>query len=273
MKKFNAIVLLLAVTVSLAAQRSKNVMASGEAFGSNIETVREEALRNAKRAALIEAGVQENITSLASVIIANGGSEVLQAENELSMIELDGRVTIKGEPQYEEGIVNGMVRIKAVIRASVVVEDAKDDPAFGLKVEGIRDVYRDGERMEFTVTPYGRDCYVRVFWFDGMPAERHDGAVLYPDEGGRYVDAAFRAGTSYLFPKLPATHSSGRPTKIAMRKQAEGPMEQCIIWVVALKRQVPYDVPCTYEDFLKWLLRIPASERVVRYQPVTILAQ
>lgn len=120
-----------------------------------------------------------------------------------------------------------------------------------------------------TVTASG-EAY-GTFWFDGMPSERHEGAVMYPDQGGRYVDAPFKSGESYLFPKLPETHNNGRPTKITMRKQVDGKTETDIIWVVALKKQIPYDVPCTYEDFLKWLHRIPADQRVVRYQPVTII--
>ena len=270
MKKAIGILMMLLAVVPAMAQRTKTVRASGEAFGTDLVKVRAEALRNAKQAALTEAGVEEKVTSIASVIVGNGGSEVLQVQNELGMIELEGRVMLKDEPEYATSFVNGLIRVAATIRAKVVVEE-NGDPAFGLKVEGMRDVYRDGERMEFEVTPYGSDCYVRVFWFDGMPADQHEGAVLYPDAGGRYVDAPFQAGTTYRFPKLPESHSNGRPTRIAMRKQAEGPTETCIVWVVALKQQVPYDVPCTYEDFLKWLYRIPADTRVVRYQPVTIL--
>lgn len=271
MKKTIGILFMLLAVVSAMAQRTKTVRASGEAFGKDMDKVRAEALRNAKQAALTEAGVEEKITSIASVIVGNGGSEVLQVQSELGMIELDGRVLLKDKPEYTDYVVNGLIRSVATIRAKVVVEEENGDLAFGVKVEGMREVYRDGERMEFGVTPYGSDCYVRVFWFDGMPADRHEGAVLYPDASGRYVDAPFQAGSTYRFPNLPKSHSNGRPTRIAMRKQAEGLTETCIVWVVALKQQVPYDVPCTYEDFLKWLYRIPADKRVVRYQPVTIL--
>lgn len=273
MKRIVAIVMLLLTVMSVSAQKTKTVKASGEAYGTDITMVSVDALQAAKRNALIEAGVQENITTMASVIIGNGGSEVLQVQNELSMIELDGRVALKGEPEYTTGIVNGMIHVRAAITAKVSVAEEKRDPTFGLKVEGISEVYRDGDCMEFTVTPYGSDCYLRVFWFDGMPADRHEGAVMYPDEGVRFVDAPFKKGVAYHFPKLPETHSTGRPTKIIMPKQVEGPTEVDIIWVVALKKQVPYDVPCTYEDFLKWLHRIPANERVVRYQPVTIIGK
>lgn len=278
MRKAILFLVIIAITANLSAQKTKTVTASGEAFGSCIEQVKEDALNNAKRSALIEAGVQERISSLASIIISSGTSQAMQVENELSMLELDSRLTLKDDPGYEMDIVNGMVHVKATVRAKVMVDEEKNDPTFGLKLEGMDAVYRDGENMEFTITPYGSDCYVRIFWFDGMPSDHHPGAVLYPDPSGRYfVDAVFEAGKPYSFPKLPEkTHCNPErinPARLPMGIQKEGETsETCIVWVVALKKQVPFDVDCTYEAFLKWLRRIPANERVVRYQPVTTLA-
>lgn len=276
MRKTILFLVIIAITANLSAQKTKTVTASGEAFGSCIEQVKEDALNNAKRSALIEAGVQERISSLASIIISSGTSQAMQVENELSMLELDSRLTLKDDPGYEMDIVNGMVHVKATVRAKVMVDEEKNDPTFGLKLEGMDAVYRDGEYMKFTITPYGSDCYVRIFWFDGMPSDHHPGAVLYPDPSGRYfVDAVFEAGKPYSFPDLPErTHCNPEHSaRLPMGIQKEGETsETCIVWVVALKKQVPFDVDCTYEAFLKWLRRIPANERVVRYQPVTTLA-
>lgn len=267
--------ILLAFFVVLAfsagAQQTRTVVATGDAYGKDVDVTRADALQKAKQNALLEAGVKETISSMASIIFSGEGTDMKHVQNELAIIELDGRMTMKSEPEYTTEVVGDLLHVTAKIYAAVLVEDETVDPAFGLKVEGMRSVYRDGERMEFTITPYGNDSYIRIFWFDGTPGMQQEGALMYPDAGGRYKDAVFVEGKEYLFPKLPETHSNGRPTRVTMRKESGTAVENCVVWVVALKNKVPYDVPCTYSEFLKWLHSIPAAERVVRYQPVTII--
>lgn len=253
-------------------QRAKTVTATGTAVGTDVRTVKKEALHNAKVNALREAGVAEAVQSFTTTYVGQGGSAATQsASAELGMLMLDGQVRLKGEPKYEVTAPNqdNLMRATVTIRAEVM-EEERGDPEFRIRVSGLQPTYRDGEQVKFSVTAY-RDCYIRIFWFDQASSAQVEGQMIYP-LAKRYRDRLWKADVEYRYPKLPAEYVMGNPLKVEAYKQTDQRLESTMLFVVALKKQIPYEREvCNYEQFIDWLLDIPADQRTVYWQPIGIV--
>ena len=95
-RRYLVLVLCILVLFSIQAQRSKIVLAEGIKMGSDVTVVTQEALYEAKRNALLEAGVAESVHSQGIVFIGTDSTVVREHEAaELSLIMLDGRVRVK----------------------------------------------------------------------------------------------------------------------------------------------------------------------------------
>jgi len=269
-----AIMSLLIASGTVFAQRTKTVTvtASGVAVGSDVRIAKRDALHDAKKKALIEAGVDENVQSVTTRVIDGDAGGLLQSSvSEVSMLMVDGKVRLKGEPRYDVGVPNedNLIRVECTIRAEVIKEEHPDE-TFRVKVEGLHSIYRDGEKVAMTFTPFA-DCWIRVFWFDRAVDAEVEGAMVFPATG-IYRDLPLQADSTYSFPKLPKRFVVGNPQDLTAFKQSLEMMETNIVFVVALKKPVPYDrAMCNYEEFIDWLMEIPADQRFVFWSPVGIV--
>lgn len=266
--------LLLIVLLPLLgmAQRTKTVTATGSAVGTDVVEVKKEALRKAKVNALQEAGVMEAVQSFTTTYLEADDASITQnAAAELGMLMLDGQVRLKGEPRYEVTPPNedNLMRATVTIRAEVR-EEEPSDPEFRIKVGGLQPTYRDGEQVRFAITPF-RDCYIRIFWFDQARSAKVEGDMIYP-MAKRYRDQLWKGDTEYRYPGLPAEFLLGNPLKVEAYKQTDQLMETTLLFVVALKKQIPYEREvCNYDQFIDWLLDIPADQRTVYWRPIGIV--
>lgn len=265
-------VLLFASFGTIQAQRTKTVTAKGEKVGTDVQQTKRDALYEAKKNALLEAGLFEDITTNTLLVMDNSdGSSMTEAIAEVSMLMLDGRVLLKGEPKYNVVIPNNgdLIKVECTIRAEVIMED-KNDPTFRFKLEGFRSTYRIDEQLNIKITPYA-DCWIRLFWFDRTTDASVKGDMVFPN-ARVYNDLPFRKGQTYNFPDLPEDFLIRSKQKITMYKSSSQPMETNIIFVVALKKPIPYDKSdYSYESFMEWLMDIPADQRYMKWFPIGIL--
>ena len=155
------------------------------------------------------------------------------------------------------------------IRAEVTVEEHPDE-TFRIKVDGLRATYREGEKVSFNITPFA-DCWLRVFWFDRATTATVEGDQLFPT-ARHYNDLMLHDGQAYTFPAMPAEFLKGNPQRLEAFKQSYQPMETNILFVVALKKAIPYNKEdCSYEKFIEWLMEIPADQRFVYWTPIGIV--
>ncbi len=273
MKRTILIVFIFITVLSSQAQKTKKVNAEGQAIGTDITQVRKEALYNAKLIALQEAGVTEMIHSFSTVLIDKEGSSFSNIANkELSLLLLDGQVRLRQQPEYKDEVIDNAIKVTAKIVADVVIEE-ESDATFRIKIEGLKETYREEERVQFSITPYGQDCYVRIFWFDQEPNAKVEGEQIYPLKN-KYSDLVFKKESTYHFPLLPKEYCLGNPLKLETFKQTNDRIETTLIFVVALKKQIPYDKEiCNYEEFIEWLLDIPANQRTVKFQTIGIVGK
>lgn len=261
-------------SVTILAQRSQTVTvtAVGSAVGTDVVAVKRAALYEAKRNALQEAGVPELVQSVTTLMLdVEEGSMLHSVATEVSLLMLDGKVRLKKEPVYTMDIPNrdNLLHVACTIRAEVVVEEATDE-TFRLRVEGLRNTYREGERVEMEITPFA-DCWVRIFWFDRATDAAVEGAMVYPD-AVHYNDLLWKKERPYSFPALPREYVKGNFQLLEAFKQSYASIEANIIFVVALKKPIPYDgEDYSYESFINWLIKIPANQRHVYWRPIGIV--
>ena len=269
-------VLLLALFIhpfSAKCQRemTKTVTVEGSYVASENETPaygHAQALWNAKKEALRAAGVTEDISSTTIIVLGGTGSEFKEICSELGRLELAGRVRVKEQqdktPQFTD---NHLIRYSTVIRADVVLEEAKEDLFFKFECNGIRNAYRSGEKMAFTVTAK-KECYLRIFYF-GKTAS--DNAQLFPMEGV-FRDVPLKADVPVAFPPEESRYLyKDAPFDYTMETSVGDGVEQGVVLIVALKKNYPFTGDVTYERVINWWSKIPRDEKQWEWHGVNIV--
>lgn len=274
MRKQSIIIFVLVLTFSsLSAQheRTRIVSATGSYVASLYDTHADgwaKALLEAKKQALKEAGVMEDISSTAIMVMGSEESDFHEISSELGRIELEGRVRVLDRSDAPlQTTPDGLVKYTITIRAEVVVEETEDDLLFQFKTEGIQNTYLNGEKMAFAVTPT-KDCYLRVFFFGKTPAAC---AQIYPIDG-IFKDVQAKAGIPVQFPPKGKPFVYDRPFEYTMELDNErDDLEQDVVLIVALKKPYPFTDEVTYESVINWLARIKRSEKRVEWHGVNIV--
>lgn len=266
-------VLVLCTNATLFAQReqTRTVTATGTYVANQNETPaygQAQALLNAKKEALREAGVFEDVSSTTIIVMGNTGTEFQEISSELSRIELEGRVRIKERADASPVFTDDqLIKYSTTIRAEVLVEESKEDLAFQFKTEGFKSTYFSGEKMTFTITP-SMDCYLRIFFFGKKSSEN---AQIYPLEGV-FKDVQLKAGIPVNFPPEGKTFLYNTPFEYTMEiSDVRDNIEQGVILIVALKKSYPFMETVTYENVINWLSKIKKSEKRVLWQGVNII--
>lgn len=282
MKPFKSLVILLILFLLLlgevAAQNTKTVRvhATGIAMGVDVAATKSDAFYDAKRNALNEAGIGERVQSISVVVL---GDTTLLMKNvflEVGFLELDGKVHVK-EAKYEgrlEDIDNSdHVIVKCSIDAEVDVEETAVDETFQFRLDGLKSIYRDGELVTMDITPFADSgLYLRVFWFNDLPSGAETGAELYP--GNVYNDMKINYEEVFHFPELSQKfYKEGmEPHRMRAHLQQENSEGVALFFFVALKKKIRYNGHgYSYEEFIEWLMKIPANERYVICFPVKII--
>ena len=269
MKRIINTVFLCLLTVTASAQRSKTVTAIGTGIDKDLTVATKAALADAKQNALKEAGVAEDIRS--HVVLYMGADNTAArgyATGELDMVMLDGQVRVK-QADLDTAMRNGMLQVTATVRAEVLTEDGADKE-FSLRVSGMKPIYREGERVEFSIQP-SKDCYLRIFWFSPPKSTRSEGGQLYPFSG-KYSDRLFHADSTYHYPRMPQDCVTGNLQKLILENEGTADVEYNVIFVVATKKKIAYDRPAfTYEEFVRWLWTLPRDGYVWQYGMVGVV--
>lgn len=272
-KQFIIAVILVFAFSMLSAQRerTRTVTAIGSYVANQNETPaygQSQALLEAKKEALREAGATENISSTAIIVLGGENNEFREINSELSRIELEGRVRVKertdAPPQFTH---DGLIKYTTTIRAEVIMEETEEDLSFQFKTDGFRNTYRTGEKMTFTITPTA-DCYLRIFFLGKTSASSMQ---IYPIDG-IFKDVQLKAGIPVQFPPENKSFLNDTPFEYTMEMDDErNNLEQDVVLIVALKKPYPYVDKVTYEKVISWLSRIKRNEKQVQWYGVNIV--
>lgn len=255
------IVVFLFSGLVLSAQKItkvKGVEGRWEVSGNlTLEQAAERAFLEAKKEALRQAGVMENVWSVFGQITQENGQEFQEAYSQMSVLAISGMVNVT--KKTVEDLWDPVARrlFKVVTIDAQVRKGEKEDRSYVLEVNGIEPIYKQSELFTCSIKVHGKDSYVKFFWFDAS-----GGALLYPNEYER--NQVFKAGEVYRFPL------SGK-IDYAMEKVDKGaPSEKVNIMIVATKTDIPYIGEVNYPALLEWIYSIPVDQRCTFYQMALI---
>lgn len=263
MKRILLLTVLLMLTAPLYTgyaqnKRVRNITGRCEVTRDiSLAQAEERALEDAKINAMRKAGVPERLWSVTGLINEDDGSEFSQVLSRMTTLEVNGLITVK-EVDYSEEMIDGRRYAVATIDADVKIVDTEVDLTFQMEVDGLKNVYGNGEAMSFKVCIYGHDAYLTIFWFDD-----NGGSLIYPSEFDSRMQ--FRKNAEYTFPL-------NQGIEYVMEKLDKSHKMETINFIaVATKRDIPFlEKDITFDSVLKWLYSIPADERAACREAIII---
>lgn len=254
MKKFITIIGILAFNISLLyaqAEKLHTVRVRGQytvlSTSSALEwkEAPQLARENAKINA-IEKVCGAKITAWEQVEMSSAG----ETYSSLTQIQHDGEIVEFNV--IDEGTFRSKVRdIETIFycEAKVTVKrGVKCDPNFVVSVNGVRQLYYEGDGIEFDVKP-SQDCYLKVFLY----VNEEVGYLIYPNN----LETPFllKANEVVSFPTLSYW-------EYQVIKDTEAPYETNRLVFVFTKEELPFGVvPKSRAEIEKWIALIPNDKK------------
>jgi len=211
---------------------------------------KEKALEEAKKNALREAGISENISSTNVLATDADKEDMEQVFNEFSSVEINGKVIdweIISEEKYEDQYGNFVVKV--VINADVVKYRKEQDKSFRFKVEGVDEYYLEGDKMHFNFLPF-KPGYLKLFYFDAdLNCD-----IIFPNPYEK--NRLFEANDTTAFP---VSHM----IEYEMTTEKEKEINHMVF--VFTKKDFPFTEEVNYKNLLRWLYTISPDQRAVQY--------
>jgi len=219
---------------------------------SNIspEEARQRAIEEAKKEALRRAGIEERIRATEALSTIDSKEQFQQMYSSFSSVELNGAITrfdvVKDEIIKEN--IDGQLYATITINATVKKYTTKPDPEFKFEVRGLRNGYRNGELITFSVNP-NKEGYLKIFVVDNNV----DAAQLFPN----YLEPNRKMNTkeNVSFPTSNIQYTAKKTTKERHEHN---------LWVfVYTKSDIPFYSEVTYQSVLDWINKIEPYDREV----------
>lgn len=253
-------VLLLIVAGTLSAQKPVKVKGVAGRWQVSdditLKQAEERAFMEAKKAALQQAGVMENVWSVFGQISQDGGQEFHEAYSQMSVLAIGGMVNVTNKKVEEVWDTASKSLFKVVTIDALVQKSDKSDNAYALEVKGVETLYREGDVFTCKLKVHGTDSYLKFFWFDST-----GGSLLFPNQ--YEANTSLKAEKEYEIPFSNAVD-------YRMEKQQGKTDEKINIMMVATKENIPFTETVTYQNVLKWVYSIPANQRCAFYDMVLI---
>ncbi len=266
---FFVVLLLIFANVNVSGQKKKTVRAKGIYMTRELtpEQARAKAIEDAKRNALANAGVSETVTFTDFSYKFEDNEKFGEIFQAISMIATGGEIIVD-EILSEELTFNefdNMV-VEVEIEATIFNHRKKADPTFLFVVEGIDEVYKNEDLLQFYVTPT-QDAYLKIF-----NITEDETGLLYPyrsRENPQYNDnpnRLFKAGEVAQLPLHPV-FSDGYFLEVDIPGKTQ---EFNILLFVFTKQNIPFIEEPTFNNVMKWIYSISPDERVMKQEGFVI---
>ncbi|MFP4471343.1 MAG: hypothetical protein ACLFPE_11690 [Bacteroidales bacterium] len=260
MNRYLLIVLILMAGFGVQAQKKSTVRAKGSYMSSDLtpEQTRAKAIEDAKRNAMIEAGVSESISFTDFSYKYDDNERFNEIFQAISSIETGGEIIVDeivSENKYFNEFGNMVVEVE--IEATIFRHKKKPDPKFRFSVEGIDEVYKNEDWLQFEFTPT-QDGYLKIF-----NVTDEETYLLYPyKDSERPVlnddpDRLFEKRQTVQFP-VHAAYRDGYYLEIDTPGKSQ---EFNILMFVFIKENIPFIEEVNFTNMMKWIYAISPDER------------
>jgi len=252
--------IVILISNGIYAQKKIKVTTTGkyEARDLTLEEVKNKAIDEAKRNAMVEAGISENV-QVSDFLYTFEDDEKFKDIFQSFVSTETGADIIVEEVRETNRVINefGNILVEVEIDAVIYKHKKERDPTFQFKVEGVREFYYENDPLEFNFKP-SQDGYLKVFNVTDDTA-----FILYPffdSESGQVydeLDKLFKKNEKVNFPIntiLEYTFEIDRKNK---------DKEYNLLIFVFTKEDIPFMDEVYVENIMKWMYEIPLDERAV----------
>jgi hypothetical protein len=229
-------------------------------YGMTLKEAKEEALNDAQRNALREAGIGEYLKSsvilLSSNTDKNNGADFLSSEYQS---QLEGAILeYKVDTFYTEKTTENLFLTTVIIDATVIKYTTKPDLNFDVKLDGIKNNYNNNDKLLFSVTT-SMDSYLHLFSFIEdeatlmYPNSYENGDVLKKDKGHNFPLSRI----DYVVTAENKKNEKGRLIFVFTKKQMK-------------YFQMDASQVTTPENIYTWINSIPLDQKKVITKPILI---
>ncbi len=245
------------------AQEKKTVRAKGVYASSDFtpEQTKAKAIEEAKRAALLKAGISETVSVTDFNYQFEDNEKFREIFQSISSIETGGEIivdTILSEKKSFNEFGNMQVEVE--IQATVFRYTEKADPTFLFKVEGIDKVYKTEDYLQFLFTPT-QNGYLRIF-----NVTDEETYLLYPYKD--LVDKRLNDNTDRLFNgnqtiKMPVHPAFSDGYYLEIDKPGKEQEFNILIFIFT-RKNIPFIEEVNFTNMMRWIYSIPPDERVMQ---------
>jgi hypothetical protein len=245
------------------AQDRKTVRAKGVSMSSDLtpEQTKAKAIEEAKRAALLKAGIAETVTVTDFNYQFEDNEKFREIFQSISSIETGGEIIVDTILTEKKSFNEfGNMQVEVEIQATVFLHSEKADPTFLFKVEGIDEVYKNEDYLQFSFTP-AQNGYLKIF-----NVTDEDTYLLYPYKDP--TDKRLNDNTDRLFMKDEAVKMPVHPAfnhgyylEISKPNKEQ---EFNILIFVFTRQNIPYLQDVNFTNMMRWIYSIPPDQRVTQ---------
>jgi len=253
--------LLLLLSIGVNAQKKISVTATGiyEARDLTLDEVRSKAIDEAKRNAMIKAGISEHVSVSDFLYTFEDNEQVKEIFQSIDSTETGAEIIVEEVKELRRDINEfGNILIEVEINAIIYKNKNEQDPAFKFKVEGIREFYYENDPLYFSFKP-AKEGYLKIFNVTNKKA-----FLLYPyedPENSFLNDEPDRLYEKNVLVNFPVnTNMDGYYFEIDDDNALK---EYNLLIFVYTKEEFGFLEEIDVENIMKWIYEIPRDKRAV----------
>lgn len=239
---------------------------SYEARDLTLEEVRNKAIDEAKKNAMIKAGIAENVKVSDFLYTFEDDEKFKEIFQSFVSTETGAEIMVEEVKEINREINEfGNILIEVEISAIVYKHADKKDPALVIKIDGIREFYTEDDPLDFSLTP-SKDGYLKIFNVTDKTA-----FILYP-----YDDPAY----SYLKDDAERIFKKNEKMHFPVNQNMDGyyfgiddenrDKEYNLLIFVFTKENIPFMEDVKVNNIMKWIYQIPLEDRVVEQYGIVV---
>jgi len=263
MIKYISTIIIILLALNVTGQKTKQVTAVGSYASSGdltMEEITKKAIEDAKKNALVNAGIAENISVSDFLFTFEDNEEFQEIFQAFTSTETGGEIIVDSVLDVSKKF-NEFDNIEVTVRISATVYKHKKskDPELKIKVEGIDNYYNQGDMMRFHVTP-SVDGYLKIFNITKKAA-----SILYPYSN---IDAPYlnddrdKLFTSYEKVNFPINQIIGDGYTLEIDDPKTEKEFNLLIFVFT-KKDIPYMDGDSVKEIMNWIYSITPDQRTV----------
>ncbi len=259
--KYTAILItFLIFTVSLSAQKKVSVTAQGsyEARDLTLEEVKQKAIDEAKRNAMIKAGISENVQVSDFLYTFEDDEKFQEIFQSFISTETGAEIIVEEVKELNRDINEfGNILIEVEIDAIIFKHKEKKDLTFKFRVDGIGELYYEDDPVSFSFTPT-KDGYLKIFNVTDQTS-----SVLYPykDIDNSYLnDDPERLFNKNEKINFPVNKNMDYYFEISDKQKDK---EYNLLIFVYTKENISFWEEPNVNNIMEWIYEIPIDSRYV----------